>query len=581
MILGIDLGTSNSMAAVYKDKKVELVKSRTGSHIIPSVVSMDENGAFYTGDMALQRKKQYPDMTVQMFKRSMGTAALFELGEKKFKAEELSTILLKAIKEEAEAYFGEEITDAVISVPAFFNNPQRKAVMEAGKQAGFDVKRIINEPTAAAVAYGIHGMEQMEDGINQSNGTKANGETKHKDVIIVLDLGGGTFDISVMEVDDSVMEVVAICGDNKLGGGDFTQRLVELFKEANAIHSELTIEENARLWEKAQQAKHQITAEGFGEIKCVIEEREYRYAITEAEYEDACYDLLDRMRKLTLQAVEESKYEPYEVKDIIMVGGGTKLSIVRKMIEKMIGKDIRYKINPDEAVVRGAALQGALLTREEGLKELIMTDICSHYIGDAVSHRCEYDMAKNFDVIIPKNTTIPVKRTVQQYAWPARWIFEVLQCENEFGIDVVPLDKFYYVVPDLGTSQTVMVEKTIFYDVNGIMYAEVYIPATEVRYSKVLQSEDEEYLEQETATKLEKLNLIQHNMGEKDEDELLMARAERMYEEATGKERETINKHITAYESARNARKISEMRQTREALIKLLDAYENVIGEWE
>lgn len=216
-----------------------------------------------------------------------------------------------------------------------------------------------------------------------------------------------------MEVDDTVMEVVAICGDNKLGGGDFTQRLVELFKEANAIHSELTIEENARLWEKAQQAKHQITAEGLGEIKCVIEEREYRYSITEAEYEDACYDLLDRMRKLTLQAVEESKYEPYEVKDIIMVGGGTKLSIVRKMIEKMIGKDIRYKINPDEAVVRGAALQGALLTREEGLKELIMTDICSHYIGDAVSHRCEYDMVKNFDVIIPKNTTIPVKRTVQ------------------------------------------------------------------------------------------------------------------------------------------------------------------------
>ena len=315
MILGIDLGTSNSMAAVYRGGKVELVKSRTGSHVIPSVVSMDDEGAFYTGDMALQRKKQYPDKTVQMFKRSMGTSALFELGDKKFKAEELSAILLKSIKEEAEAYFGEEITDAVISVPAFFNNPQRKAVMQAGKQAGFDVKRIINEPTAAAIAYGINSMEQGKDSINPNERVRSKESIQSPDVIIVLDLGGGTFDISVMEVNDNIMEVVAICGDNKLGGGDFTQRLMELFKEANSIHKELNIEENRELWEKAQQAKHQLTAEGIGTIKCTIGGREYEYSITEAEYEDACYDLLDRMRKLTLQAVEESKYDPEEIEE--------------------------------------------------------------------------------------------------------------------------------------------------------------------------------------------------------------------------------------------------------------------------
>ena len=241
MILGIDLGTSNSLAAAYIDGEVVLVKNKAGGHTIPSVISADIEGNVYTGDLAIHRENQYGDMSVSIFKRSMGTGKKFWLGDISYTAEELSSILLKAIRNQAEEFFGEEITEAVISVPAFFNNFQRKSVINAGKIAGFDVKRIINEPTAAAIAYGVQNTDE------------------DRKVIIVLDLGGGTFDISVMEVNGSVMEVVAVCGDNKLGGGDFTKRLIKLFKEYNSIEGELDKEDETALWNEAEKAKHQIT----------------------------------------------------------------------------------------------------------------------------------------------------------------------------------------------------------------------------------------------------------------------------------------------------------------------------------
>ena len=561
MILGIDLGTSNSMAAVYKDGEVILVESRTGSYVIPSVVSMDENGIFYTGDVAKQRKKKYPDTTVDMFKRSMGTDVLFCFGEKKIKAEELSAILLRSIKEDAEYFLGEQIDDVVISVPAFFNNLQRKAVMQAGALAGFQVKRIINEPTAAAIAYGLQNM-QAED------------ESK-KQIVIVLDLGGGTFDISVMEIEGSVMEVVAICGDNRLGGGDFTQKLIDDFLNKNPICRELSTEEKSILWEEAQQAKHQISAEGKGDMRCVIDGREYEYSITEIEYEELCCDLLEKIRKLTLRAVKESKYEPYEISGIIMVGGGTKLSIVKKMVEKMIGKEIAYKIHPDEAVAMGAALQGGMILKEEGVKDLVMTDICPHYIGVPIWKGGKYDVVDYFDVIIPKNTTIPVRKKVKHNSYPGIWVFEILQSENPYGIDAVALDTFCYIIPDIGDSK-VEVEKHITYDVNGIMYAEAYVPANGMRYSKIVKGDGCELTMEEAEKRLEELQYMNLGPRERDEDVLMMARAERLYVEASGSDREYLNSVMEGFESALTTGKVNRIALARERLVAALDRFERM-----
>ena len=558
MILGIDLGTSNSLAAAYIDGEVVLVKNKAGSSVFPSIISMDSEGNIYTGDVALHRKKQYNDASVSMFKRSIGSGDKFLLGDKSYNAKDLSGILLKAIKKQAEDFFGEEITEAVISVPAFFNNYQRVAVIEAGKIAGFDVKRIVNEPTAAALAYGVQNMED---------------EAEQK-VIIVLDLGGGTFDISVMEVGENVMEVVAVCGDNKLGGGDFTRRLIKLFKEHNNILCELSeIEENL-IWSEAQKAKHQITTEGYGKMSCIISDVLYEYEITEEEYTNECFDLLEKIRKLSLQAVEESAYEPSDISDIIMVGGGTKLSIVRKMLEKMIGKNIDYNINPDEAVVRGVATYGALINNDEKLAKIVLTDICSHYIGVTSYFSDEYDTATAFDIIVKKNTTIPVKKMVKHYSWPARWIFSVIQCENEYGIDSVTLDEFTYITPELNSPNRIEVQKSIIIDSDGIIYAEAYIPTNNMRYSKVVQYDDVEYTPEETNKKIEELKAMNLKFYGNEEDVLLMARADRLYSESVGRDRERINECIMTYEEALNRGKKAVIEQRKAELIECLNYYE-------
>ena len=558
MILGIDLGTSNSLAAAYIDGEAVLVKNKAGSPVFPSVISMDSEGNIYAGDVALHRKKQFNESSVSMFKRSIGSGDKFLLGDKSYNAKDLSGILLKAIKNQAEDFFGEEINEAVISVPAFFNNYQRVAVIEAGKIAGFDVKRIVNEPTAAALAYGVQNMHE---------------ESLQK-VIIVLDLGGGTFDISVMEVSENIMEVVAVCGDNKLGGGDFTKRLIKLFKEHNNITVELSDTEDNLLWNEAQKAKHQITTEGLGKMNCIISDVSYEYAITEEEYANECFDLLEKIRKLTLQAVEESAYNPSDVSDIIMVGGGTKLSIVRKMMEKMIGKKIDYSINPDEAVVRGVATYGALINNDENVAKIVLTDICSHYIGVGSYFSDEYDKASAFDIVVKKNTTIPVRKMVKHYSRPAVWIFQVLQCENEYGIDSVILDEFTYITPELNTPNRIEVQKSIIIDSDGIIYAEAYIPANNMRYSKVVQYDDASYTSEETNKKIDELKSMNFNNYGNQEDVLLMARADRLYTEKVGRDRERISESILAYENALSNGKKALIEQRKEELIACLNYYE-------
>ena len=213
MILGIDLGTTNSLVAVYKDGDVTVIPNRLGSLLTPSVVSVDAEGTVYVGETALERKSVDPANTVSVFKRAMGTERIYELQGKKYRAEDLSSFILRSLKEDAEAYLGCEVDEAVISVPAYFNDRQRKATKKAGELAGFKVERIINEPTAAAIAYGIDQKDNLDDEVRY----------------LVFDLGGGTLDVSILELDDMIMEVRAVAGDNFLGGEDFTEVLYRMF----------------------------------------------------------------------------------------------------------------------------------------------------------------------------------------------------------------------------------------------------------------------------------------------------------------------------------------------------------------
>ncbi len=558
MILGIDLGTSNSMAAVYRDGKVEFIPSRTGSKIIPSVVGMDENGLFYAGEVAKERKVKYPHMTVDLFKRSMGTKKTFTIGDKEIMAEELSAIVLKSIKEDAESYLGETVAEAIISVPAFFNNAQRKSVLQAGKLAGLEVKKIINEPTAAALAYGVDGTSK---GIFEEK------------IILVLDLGGGTFDISVMEAGEDVMEVVAVCGDNKLGGSDFTARLISLFQEAHQIKEITDLEEKSILWEQAEKAKKQLGATGVGTITCNIGGRQCEYSITEAEYEVACFDLLERIRKLTVKAVEESKYKSCEIEDVIMVGGGTKLSIVKRAIEKLAGKKLDYPISPDEAVAMGAAMQGAMYEKKEDLKELIMTDIAPYYIGTITLGGNSGDLHSIYDVVVPKNVTIPYKGTVVHNMGNAKFTMCVYQMEDKYGEHVSEIGKQNYQVPNLGDDRHVQVHKSVYYDNNGIIHLSVHIPATGANFEGTVSNENDELSEQEARKRLEELKYLNMSDREQDANSLLIAKADNIYMELDIRSRAYLSEAIAEFESIVNKGKRSDIMRARQNLKRLLDSY--------
>ena len=543
MILGIDLGTSNSLAAVYKDGEVKLIPTNVGGFVTPSVVNVDKKGNFITGEVAKERKTTEPLNTVDKFKREMGTKHLFDIGNIQMKAEELSAVVLKSLKADTEKFLGEEVTEAIISVPAFFNNPQREAVLRAGKLSGLNVRKIINEPTAAALAYGVGNTENQEER-----------------AVIVLDLGGGTFDISIMEICGHTMEVVAICGDNKLGGNDFTEKIVELFIQDNNINNEISEDDKVLLWNKAEKAKIDISTVGVGTINCNIGGKEYTYEINETEYEKACFLLLEKIRHLIIRAIDESGYKTEEIKDIILVGGGTKLSIVKKMMERMLDKELDYKINPDEAVVMGAAMQGALIDRNEDVKEIIMTDICPYYIFyETLDWSERGDSIRKPVILIPKNTTIPTKHQRVLDASEGYREFALFQSEDEYGINKIEIGKCKYIVPKVEEDNCKIYQNAI-YDNNGILRFEIHIPEINKTYSNTIVSSELDMDEKEVNKRLETLNNLTLADWENNYNELLPAKAENAYAEATGKLRDAIGSAISDLETAINTKKKSEIK---------------------
>ncbi|MDE7424550.1 MAG: Hsp70 family protein [Lachnospiraceae bacterium] len=562
MILGIDLGTSNSMAAVYREGKPVIIESRVGRKQIPSIVSVDENGNFFAGDVAKERQITYPNQTVSGFKRSMGTEKTFSIDGKELKAVELSAIILRNIKEDAEHFLGEKIEDVVISVPAFFSNPQRKAVLQAGELAGLKVRQLINEPTAAAMAYGIQDKETES-------------EAEDTKVIMVMDLGGGTFDISIVEQTGNIMEVVSVCGDNHLGGEDFTRHLMTMFLEFYGME-ELEKCEEIFLWKQAEQAKKMFASSEKASMHCNIKGKNYDYDVMEQEYEMACFDLIEKMRKLALKAVEESKYEMEEIGEILMVGGGMKLSIIQKMVAKLAGKQLEYKINPDEAVALGAALTGHLLEQNYEVKDLIMTDICPYNLGVITYSVIKYDMNSGFENLLPKNTIIPAKRTKRI------WIVEktekmknriLYQASENYNDEAIKLGELSYLMPDTLDDGS-YITYTIICDINGIVEFEIYVEANHTTKSMILCNENCELTMEEARKRIQELDYLKSTPMEEENNKLLYAKAERMYSECIGRDREKIGSYLQEFEKAIyswDEKKILIARENLESLLSDLE----------
>ncbi|MDE7478709.1 MAG: Hsp70 family protein [Lachnospiraceae bacterium] len=421
-IIGIDLGTSTTEAAVFQDDKPVMILNFDNKEITPSVVGVDENGSMIVGDKAQGQLLIAPDRTVKEVKRLIGTSERVSLGNKQYSPVEISSMILSYVKDYAESRLGEEISRAVISVPAYFDEIQRQETLEAGVSAGFTVERIINEPTAAALSYGLDHLE----------------EENH---ILVYDLGGGTFDVTLLEMFDGVLEVKASSGDNKLGGKDFDQRIIEYLvqqiKEQHGIDITDDISAMARLNDSALCCKVALSTQEEYRIQLPViamkdgEPVALDETITREKFEALIADLMERTHAPIEVVLSDSGITVEEIDKILLVGGSTRVPLVRRDIEEYLGKAPCALVDPDYAVAQGAAIQAAIISGEiDERTSIMMTDVNPYTLGVRAIHNFSDEF---MSVIIPRNKTIPTtkkRRYYTAYDGQTEAIIEVYQGES-------------------------------------------------------------------------------------------------------------------------------------------------------
>lgn len=561
MIVGIDLGTTNSLIAYFTEDGPKIIPNRLGKSLTPSVVSVDAEGNVYVGETARERMSLYPDSVAMTFKRSMGTEREYSLSGRRFKPEELSSMVLRALKEDAEAYLGEEVTEAVISVPAYFDDKRRKATKRAGELAGLTVERMISEPTAAAVAYGLY--------------------DKTKDTrFLVFDLGGGTFDVSILELYHNILEVRAVAGDNYLGGEDFTEVMAKLFLQKSGILMQnLSEKEQVRLYKQAEKAKIAIGDESQVTMSFLCGEETKEEQITYKEYEEACEELLMKIREPVKKSLADAGLRLGDIDEVLLIGGATRLSIVRDFLIRLFRKFPDTKLNPDETVALGAAVQAAMKERREEVKEVILTDVCSFTLGTEVV--VEYEEGKfedgRFCPIIERNTVIPASHTERLYTVrdnQDKMRVRVLQGESRFARNNLYLGELSIDVPKAPKGQE-SVDVTYTYDINSLLEVEVMVVSTGITRKMIIKGQDNQMTEEEIAKRMEELAYLKIQPRDYEENRLVLLRAERMYEEALGDRRKRLDEYITAFEAALKRGDHDEIMDARRELNDLLEEEDN------
>src|SRR5574344_911117 len=451
-IIGIDLGTTNSCVAVLEGGESHVIPNPEGGRTTPSVVAF-KNGERIVGDAAKRQAVTNKD-TISSIKRLMGTDKKVELDGKKYTPEEISAMILSYMKDYAEAYLGEKITRAVITVPAYFNDSQRQATKNAGKIAGLEVERIINEPTAAALAYGLDKQDKSER-------------------ILVYDLGGGTFDVSILEIGDGVFEVLSTSGNNQLGGDDFDNRimdyLVDTFKKENKVDLSKDKMAMQRLKDAAEKAKKDLSGVTTTQISLPFISQgsdgplHLEMSLTRAKFEDLIRDLVESTLDPVKKAMKDAKLSNKDLDKVIFVGGSTRIPMVQELIKKELGQEPHKGVNPDEVVAMGAAIQGGVLTGE--VNDIVLLDVTPLSLGiETLGGVCT--------VLIPRNTTIPTSKS-QVFSTAAdnqpAVDIHILQGERQMAADNKTLGNFQLTNIPPAPRGVPQIEVTFDIDANGIV----------------------------------------------------------------------------------------------------------------
>lgn len=565
-VVGIDLGTTNSCISVQEGDVTTIIPNAEGSRTTPSVVAFTREGERLVGMLAKRQSIVNSDRTILSVKRDMGSNRKIEIDGKKYTPQEISSMILQKLKRDAEDYLGEPVTQAVITVPAYFTDAQRQATKDAGSIAGLEVLRIINEPTAASLAYG------------------ENKEGEHK--IFVFDLGGGTFDVSILDVGEGVFEVLATAGDNRLGGDDWDMRIVDWiiteFKKNEGIDLRNDRMAVQRLREAAEKAKVElssmpettislpfITANASGPKHLEIN-------LSRARFEEMTNDLLERTVKPARQAIADSGLRVEEIDKVLLVGGSTRMPIVQKKIKEILGKDPTKGINPDECVAAGAAIQGAILGGDH--KNIVLVDVTPLSLGLET-------LGGVFTKIIEKNTAIPVSRS-QVFTTAAnsqtQVEISVLQGERAMAADNVKLGKFILDGIPSAPRGIPQIEVTFNMDVNGILNVVAKDKGTGKAqnisiHSSNLSKEDIERMKTDAESFEEEDAKKRETAETKNEADSAAYGAERLLadngDKMTEEEKSAITSALENLRSRMAGEDLKEIRSAREALEKKIQAF--------
>lgn len=551
--IGIDLGTTNSLVAAFQGGAPTLLPNRLGKYLTPSVVSLDGK-TLMAGEPAKSRLVSHPSDTAALFKRAMGTEQQFNLGRKTFSAVDLSAVLLGELKADAEAALGSPVSDVVISVPAYFNEVQRKATIAAARIAGLTPQRLINEPTAAALAYGLQDLDA-------------------ESMLMVFDLGGGTFDVSILEVFEGVMEVKATAGDAFLGGEDFTNALAGLVAKKTGQASI----DVAPLREVADRIKIGLTDRAAVDFDVEVDGQRLKGSVDREELEEATENLLARLRRPVLRALHDADLSVDEIDRVVLVGGATRMPVIRSLVARQTRKMPEMRMDPDHVVALGAAVQAGLIDRDAALDDVVMTDVNAFSLGLEMSRMVgNVPQQGYFMPIIDRNTVVPVSReesvsTVEMGQTSIR--LNVYQGEAPVVSSNIFLGSLQIKVPrNPKAHEEVRVRFT--YDSSGLLEVDATVVSTGKQASLVIRQLVGDMDDAEIRGRLTALQKLKVHPREDAENLALRSRIEQCYAMARLDQRDLVQNMLVVFDSAVAGQDLAEIERVRAEITAELDLFE-------
>ena len=562
-VIGIDLGTTNSLGCVYRNGKAELIPNAYGSYLTPSVVSMTEDGKLIVGQPAKDRLITHPERTVSSFKKDMGTGRSWKPGEKSFLPEELSSLVIRSIVEDAQNYLGEEIEEAVISVPAYFHDEQRVAVKRAGALAGIHVERIVNEPSAAALASYFTANEEQN--------------------MLVFDFGGGTLDVSLVDCFDTMVEIVSVAGNNRLGGDDFDRLIAEHFlREHGVARQQLRAQEYAVLLKQAERCKKLLSEQEEVVMHAMVGDQVYESTYTMDRLFEESKALLKEIRQVIGRALKDGKMTIHDVDLVVMAGGSSKMPLIQKYIRHLFHKAPMVQGNCDELIALGLGLVCGVKERKEEIKDYILTDICPFSLGVATINEADPNRAYMAN-IINRNTVLPCSRVRRFYTASDQQdyvVVEIHQGENTYAQDNLLLGKIEISVPPKPKGKEA-VDVRFTYDINGILVVDTRVVSTGVVKTHIISQKIPEAELEERVRELEKLKVHPRDLSE---NQQMMERLEALYQEVYPEQKEQVQQMIRTFEEfldGQNPRQIQGYRRYLEKAVSVLEYYDPFEEEFD